>query len=63
MPGRHLGAKWDDRLRSFRAAAEDFLERFQGKSGLILTCGAGTVEEAQDLYGIWDSLCSWPENE
>ena len=61
FPGIPLGQSRQERLGRFRDAAEDFLDRFQGKSGLILTCGAPTVEEARDLYSIWDSLCPWPE--
>ena len=61
FPGRSLGRTRNERLRNFRAAAEDFLERFEGKSGLIVTCGAATVEEAQEFYGVWDSICPWPE--
>jgi len=58
--GRQLGDTPKERLTGFRAWAEKFLARFEGRSGLLMTCNAPTVEEAREAFAIWDSLNHWP---
>lgn len=59
--GARSGRTPDERLRNFRDWSTSFLERFEGKSGLIIQCMATTVEEAREVYRVWESLCPWQE--
>ena len=58
--GPQLGDTPKERLAGFRAWAKEFLAHFEGRSGLLMTCNAPTVEEAREAFAIWDSLNHWP---
>jgi uroporphyrinogen-III decarboxylase len=59
--GRRFGDTPDERLANFRVWAKDFLDRFQGKSGLLMICHAPSVDEAREAFAIWNDLNRWPE--
>jgi hypothetical protein len=54
-----FGSASRQRAVGFRAWAEDFCARFNGKSGLIILWSVPTASEARDLFGIWESINRW----
>jgi hypothetical protein len=54
-----FGSTPRQRAAGFKAWAEDFCERFAGKSGLIILWSVPTASEAEELFGIWESINQW----
>ncbi len=50
-------------MKKFEEWAKYFIDSFQGKSGLIIRMTIPTVTEAQEIYGIWNELNNWDDED
>jgi len=48
-----------ERIKNFESWAKEFLKNFVGKSGLKIVFTIPSIEEAQEVNSIWESLNKW----
>ena len=56
-----FGETADQRIENFKVWAKEYLHSFKGKSGLILYLSVPAIEEAKEIFEIWDSINRWSE--